>query len=279
MNRYASVLFACACLIAAGSAAAADIADGINAIRSRGCDGKPGAKALLSRSNGLDEVAREWSKGGRLQQAIDRTDYRILTSSSMRVEGAPSLQAILDVLGSKYCDRIIEPAFTEIGVFERGGDVWVVVAAPFSAPAVTDARSVSKRVLRLVNEARAKPRRCGGVSYEAVPRLELSAALEHVALLHARDMASNDFFAHKGSDGSLPADRVSRSGYRWRAVGENIAAGAADAETVVRGWLASPGHCANIMSGKYSEMGVAYVVNRKSKDGIYWSQVFATPGT
>lgn len=277
MNRFVSILIASTSLIA-GSAAAADIADGVNGIRSRGCEGKPGIQAPLRRSAGLDDVAHEWSNGGRLQQAIDRTDYRIVTSSSMRVEGAPSMDVILDVLASKYCDRIIDRSFTEIGVFERSGDVWVVVAAPFSAPTAADARSVSKRVLRLVNEARARPRKCGGVSYDAVPRLDLSAALEHVALLHARDMATNDFFAHKGSDGSSPAERVSRSGYRWRAVGENIAAGAADAETVVRGWLASPGHCANIMSGKYSEMGVGYVVNRKSKDGIYWSQVFATPG-
>jgi uncharacterized protein YkwD len=60
-------------------------------------------------------------------------------------------------------------------------------------------------------------------------------------------------------------------------VAENIAAGARDADSVVRGWLNSPGHCANIMGAQYREMGVAYVYDKKSDAGIYWSQVFASP--
>jgi len=36
-----------------------------------------------------------------------------------------------------------------------------------------------------------------------------------------------------------------------------------------------PGHCANLMASQYLEMGVAYAVNRESKAGIYWVQVFA----
>ena len=46
---------------------------------------------------------------------------------------------------------------------------------------------------------------------------------------------------------------------------------------VVQGWLNSPGHCANMMSPGFTEMGVAFVVDRKSEAGIYWTQVLATP--
>jgi uncharacterized protein YkwD len=49
------------------------------------------------------------------------------------------------------------------------------------------------------------------------------------------------------------------------------------AEVVVNGWLDSPGHCSNIMDTQYTEMGIAYLVNRKSDAGIYWTQVFARP--
>ncbi len=45
----------------------------------------------------------------------------------------------------------------------------------------------------------------------------------------------------------------------------------------MQGWIDSPGHCANLMSPTFTEMGIAFVVERKSEPGIYWTQVFATP--
>ena len=45
------------------------------------------------------------------------------------------------------------------------------------------------------------------------------------------------------------------------------------ADVAVQGWLKSPGHCANIMSPDFSEMGAAFAVNPKSSAGIYWVQV------
>jgi uncharacterized protein YkwD len=142
---------------------------------------------------------------------------------------------------------------------------------------VRDAAAVSANVLKLVNAARSQPRKCGRTAFNAVPPLKRSAMLNQAALLHAQDMSNKNFFEHRGSDGSKVADRVSRVGYQWQTVAENIAIGAEDAESVVRGWLNSPGHCANIMGAQYTEMGVAYVANRNSDAGIYWTQVFAKP--
>ena len=75
----------------------------------------------------------------------------------------------------------------------------------------------------------------------------------------------------------MPAQRVARAGYSWSVVGENIAAGQRDADTVVKSWLESPGHCANLMNPEYSEVGVAFATNASSAAGIYWAQVFAAP--
>ena len=273
--------FPSACLILSCALLAtpvlADIAEGVNEIRGRGCDGHPGVKQRLRPSRGLDEVAREWSKGGRLRQALDRTDYRGTNTASMRVEGSTHEQTILNVLRKEYCDTITNPAFTEIGLYQRGDSVWLVVATPFLPPSARDAKDVSQKVLTLVNAARGKPRKCGRNSFPAVPPLTLSAILNRAALIHSQDMAKNDFFEHQGSDGSKVGDRVSRVGYRWRGVAENIAIGAETAEIVVEGWLKSPGHCVNIMSPNYSEMGIAYVTDPKSGPGIYWTQVFARP--
>jgi len=67
------------------------------------------------------------------------------------------------------------------------------------------------------------------------------------------------------------------AGYRWQQIGENIAAGQGSAEQVVAGWLASPGHCANIMNPGFTEMGAAYATSEGGAAGSYWTQVFGTP--
>ena len=87
-------------------------------------------------------------------------------------------------------------------------------------------------------------------------------------------MAQYSHFSHEARDGSSPAVRVTRAGYNWKSVGENIAAGQTTPESVVDGWLKSPQHCANVMAPQFREMGIAYYVNRTSKAGIYWVQLF-----
>ena len=90
-------------------------------------------------------------------------------------------------------------------------------------------------------------------------------------------MASHGKLSHAGSDGSTHAERATRAGYRWRVVGENIAAGQPNAEQVVAGWLKSAGHCANLMDPDFSEMGVAFAAAPQGGKGIYWAQMFGTP--
>ena len=82
------------------SLASAAVDKGVNAIRQRGCEGKAGLRTALRRSRGLDEVAREWSKGGRLTGAIARTDYRVANSASMHIEGARNEKAVLQIVAS-----------------------------------------------------------------------------------------------------------------------------------------------------------------------------------
>ena len=47
-----------------------------------------------------------------------------------------------------------------------------------------------------------------------------------------------------------------RAGYESRLTGENIAYGPVSAEEVVAGWLASPGHCENIMEPRFRDIGM-----------------------
>lgn len=275
LRTTAATLIALLCC-ALPSLAAAAIDKGVNAIRSRGCDNKAGVRNALRRTRGLDEVARVWSKGGRLHAAIDKTDYRIADSSSMRIEGAKDERALLQIVASNYCEIVLNREFTEIGVYERGNTVWIVVAAPLTLPTADDMQKVATRVLELVNQARAKSRKCGARAFPPAPPLTLSPLLSRAALAHAKDMSAHKLFEHRGSDGSKPADRVLRAGYDWAAVAENIALGAASAEAVVQGWLDSPGHCVNIMGAQYREMGLAYFTDFARKGDIYWAQTFGT---
>ncbi|PON12320.1 hypothetical protein C2W62_40205 [Candidatus Entotheonella serta] len=77
-------------------------------------------------------------------------------------------------------------------------------------------------------------------------------------------------FDHRGSNGSSVGQRVRQQGYQGSAVGENISKGHSTAREVVDGWLRSPGHCNNIMSPDFSQLGVGLIGNT-------WTQVFAHP--
>ena len=136
---------------------------------------------------------------------------------------------------------------------------------------------LESEVLRLTNRARAHGRKCGSKKMKAVGSLTWSDTLGATADEHSRDMALNDYFSHTSLSGSSPFDRIRAAGYRYRAAGENIAAGRrlADPAAVVRAWLNSPSHCKVIMNGRYEELGVGRVEGA-GKYSVYWTENFGT---
>ncbi len=152
--------------------------------------------------------------------------------------------------------------------------------APVELTAATETQLSSgfaQSMLSAVNKARAQARQCGGRSMPAVAKLTWNKQLQRAAYIHSSDMAKYEFFSHTGLQGKEVSHRVQEQGYRWRAVGENISAGAVDVQAVMAGWLASPGHCANIMSADFTEMAAAVVTNKATYYEHYWTQVFAAP--
>ena len=139
----------------------------------------------------------------------------------------------------------------------------------------SDLNSFAQEMLSAVNRARAHARKCGGRSMPAVAQLSWNKQLQQAAYVHSSNMAKYEFFSHTGLDGKEVSHRARDMGYNWRAVGENISAGASDVEAVMAGWLSSPGHCATIMSADYTEMAAAVVMNSSTYYGSYWTQVFA----
>jgi uncharacterized protein YkwD len=253
---------------------AADMVNSVNKVRAHGCPGRHGGLISLRETRQLDAVAQQLSRGMDLGRAQQAAGYHAASMATVEMSGVPESD-FERVLVQKFCSAATEPEFREIGVYQQGGNVWIALAQPFTPPPTRDAAAVARRVLELTNEARAHARRCGWTSYAAVPPLTLNTALDRAALEHSRDMANHNYFDHTGSDASSPADRITRTGYRWGIVGENLASGMTTPEDAVAGWVKSPHHCANLMTARFTEMGLAFAVN-PSGSNIYWTQTFGT---
>lgn len=212
-----------------------------------------------------------------LEDALKRAGYAAARAQAIVISGPSTSSSAMAALKDRYCEVLSSPQFSEIGI-SREGKTWrLVLAQPLIPADLGGWAYAGKEVLALVNEARAKPRTCGNQKFGAAPPLEWNAKLGSAALAHSRDMADRNYFAHAERDGGTVGDRAAREDYEWTAIGENIAAGQGSADQVVSSWLTSPDHCVNVMKPDFTQMGAAYVVNKASDTGIYWTQVFGKP--
>lgn len=132
-------------------------------------------------------------------------------------------------------------------------------------------------VMALINQARATSRTCGNTTYPAAAPLAWNSKLYDASAGHSADMANNNYFSHTSLDGRTFSQRIVSAGYNWSRLGENIAAGQNSAASVMATWMASPGHCGNIMNGNFTEVGMACVVNNNSTYRTYWTMDLGRP--
>jgi uncharacterized protein YkwD len=111
------------------------------------------------------------------------------------------------------------------------------------------------------------------------PALRYSPALELAASNHAVAMARQKFFDHTDPQGRTVGQRVKQIGYRWRVVGENLAAGQQTVGDTVQSWLLSLPHCNVLIDPRFTEFGLAQVRATDPADpyGSYWTLVVAQP--
>ena len=139
-------------------------------------------------------------------------------------------------------------------MLRRGAAALAIALATLlvSFASTADARLLSERegaLLRAMNTARA--------AY-ALPPLRVDPRLQRAARGHSAAILRNGSFSH----GSF-AYRLRRHGVRTPLVGENLAWGVgslASPRAVVRAWLASPGHRANLLRRAFSRVGVGALV-------------------
>ncbi|MEJ7692714.1 CAP domain-containing protein [Daejeonella sp.] len=126
--------------------------------------------------------------------------------------------------------------------------------------------------LTRINNVRTAGCKCGKTYMPPVEPLSWNSLLERSAYGHALDMSTRRYFNHTSLSGKTIKNRLEEAGYnltgmRTYAFGENIAAGQKSIDQVMTSWLKSEGHCKNIMSPHFKEIGVA-------ETNLHWVQDF-----
>ena len=125
--------------------------------------------------------------------------------------------------------------------------------------------AVRSAILCLHNELRAG---------RGLPLLKENARLRRAAVAHSRDMVARGYFEHTAPSGTTMVDRIQAARYTPRnagwSLGENLAWGTGRLATpreIMRAWMNSPGHRANIVKRSYREIGIGVVTGVPSTRG------------
>jgi uncharacterized protein YkwD/uncharacterized coiled-coil protein SlyX len=112
-----------------------------------------------------------------------------------------------------------------------------------------------------------------------LPALTENEILHRAAENKVQDILAKQYFEHVSPDGTGPADVVDGVGYKYLRVGENLALGNFPTDAaLVQAWMDSPGHRANILSDKFTEIGIAVARGTFEGEETWLAvQTFATP--
>ena len=143
----------------------------------------------------------------------------------------------------------------------------------YAHPANATQDQIKDATLCLLNRRRAA---------HGIRKLRHNQRLAKAARAHAADMVRRDYFAHTAPGGVSFVDRIMRQDYvspgqGWT-VGENLAWGSyrlATPKAIVRSWMHSSGHRANILNRRFREIGIG-VVRGAPAPGVEHAATYAT---
>ena len=126
---------------------------------------------------------------------------------------------------------------------------------------VIDLVAFANEVFRLTNLEREN---AGLEPFDRTPELTKTA------VVRANELTS--YYSHNRPDGRSGFTAYSENGVTFHAAGENIAAGYMTPKDMVKGWMDSPGHRANILSPEYGHLGCGVAMDSTGR--LSWSQEF-----
>lgn len=174
---------------------------------------------------------------------------------------------------------------------DQGVSLWVIITVgqtiatmpsePIIATASNNSEPVPASCALTVNSANVNAAIAAINAYRAennLPALTVNAALTSAAQEHSNDMACNNLFVHKGSDGSTPQSRAAAAGYSGT-VTENVYGSnpPLTGKGAVVWWATDqtdPRHNENLLTTKYTEIGAGYSF---FNDFGYYVVVFGAP--
>jgi uncharacterized protein YkwD len=148
-----------------------------------------------------------------------------------------------------------------------------VVLAPLPDPILISSPTrpgTPTAILEYTNNERAK---------SALKPLISNATLDKIATERLEDLFTNQYFDHESPDGKGVPALAQKNGYSYLLIGENLALGNFAGDLgIVKAWMDSPGHRANILNPKYQELGVAERVGDFKGDQVTIAvQTFGQP--
>ena len=120
-----------------------------------------------------------------------------------------------------------------------------------------------QQVVKLVNAERAKA---------GLNPLKSDWELARVARYKSMDMRDRNYFAHQSPTYGTPFEMITSFSIEYRYAGENIAAGQRSPEEVVKAWMNSSGHRANILNRNFTKIGLGFIQGGTYQ--MYWTQLF-----
>jgi uncharacterized YkwD family protein len=106
-----------------------------------------------------------------------------------------------------------------------------------------------QEVFQYVNAERAKV---------GLPALIMDDALSNMALVKAQDLYNNRYFDHNSPTYGSPFEMMDHFQISYKVAGENIAKGQPTPVKVMKDWMNSAGHRANIVNKSFTKIGIAY---------------------
>ncbi|MEH7072544.1 CAP domain-containing protein [Neobacillus drentensis] len=129
-----------------------------------------------------------------------------------------------------------------------------------NAPTTGAVSQYVQQVIDLTNAQRSK---------NGLPALKADTQLNGVAQKKSLDMQQKNYFSHTSPTYGSPFDMMRDFGVTYKSAGENIAQGQRTPQEVVTAWMNSEGHRRNILSSKFTHIGVGYEAT-----GKHWTQMF-----